>query len=83
MYFILLFIYLFFIYIYFIVVGFVIHWNVSAMGLHVFPIPIPPPWLYILKALFEAWEWLRVSNELNLNMIFTNIELFFVLGAAV
>ena len=53
------------------------------MGLHVFPIPIPSPWLCILKALFEAWEWLRVSNELNLNMIFTNIELFFVLGAAV
>ena len=23
--------------------GFVIHWNESAMGLHVFPIPIPPP----------------------------------------
>ena len=27
----------------FIVVGFVIHWNESAMGLHVFPILIPPP----------------------------------------
>ena len=25
------------------VVKFVIHWNESAMGLHVFPIPIPPP----------------------------------------
>ena len=35
-----LFIYLF---IYFIVVDFVIHWNETAMGLHVFPIPIPPP----------------------------------------
>ena len=23
--------------------GFVIHWNESALGLHVFPIPIPPP----------------------------------------
>ena len=23
--------------------GFVIHWHESAMGLHVFPIPIPPP----------------------------------------
>ena len=23
--------------------GFVIHWNESAMDLHVFPIPIPPP----------------------------------------
>ena len=28
---------------FFIVVGFVIHWNETAMGLHVFPIPIPPP----------------------------------------
>ena len=28
---------------FFIVVGFVIHWNESAMDLHVFPIPIPPP----------------------------------------
>ena len=36
------FIYLF-IYLFFIVVDFVIHWNETAMGLHVFPIPIPPP----------------------------------------
>ena len=28
---------------FFIVVDFVIHWNESAMGLHVFPILIPPP----------------------------------------
>ena len=28
--------------IFYIVVGFVIHWNETAMGLHVFPIPIPP-----------------------------------------
>ena len=28
------------------VVNFVIHWNETAMGLHVFPIPIPPPTLY-------------------------------------
>ena len=27
------------------VVDFVIHWNEKAMGLHVFPIPIPPPHL--------------------------------------
>ena len=26
-----------------IIVSFVIHWNESAMDLHVFPIPIPPP----------------------------------------
>ena len=30
-------------YLFFIVVGFVIHWNETPMGLHVFPIPIPPP----------------------------------------
>ena len=28
---------------FFLVVNFVIHWNETAMGLHVFPIPIPPP----------------------------------------
>ena len=28
---------------FFIVVAFVIHWNESAMDLHVLPIPIPPP----------------------------------------
>ena len=28
---------------FFIVVDFAIHWNETAMGLHVFPIPIPPP----------------------------------------
>ena len=39
----LLFILFYYILFYFIVVGFVIHWNESAMGLHVFPIPIPPP----------------------------------------
>ena len=30
-------------FIFYIVVDFVIHWNETAMGLHVFPIPIPPP----------------------------------------
>ena len=34
----------FFYFIFFLfVVNFVIHWNKTAMGLHVFPIPIPPP----------------------------------------
>ena len=33
----------YFLFIFFIVVGFVIDWNQSAMDLHVFPIPIPPP----------------------------------------
>ena len=27
----------------FIVVDFLIHWNETAIGLYVFPIPIPPP----------------------------------------
>ena len=30
-------------FIFYIVVDFVTHWNETAMGLHVFPIPIPPP----------------------------------------
>ena len=33
----------FFIYFFLFVVNFVIHLNETAMGLHVFPIPIPPP----------------------------------------
>ena len=38
------FIFLFFLFlIFYIVVDFVIHWNETAMGLHVFPIQIPPP----------------------------------------
>ena len=35
------FIYFFFLFLF--VVNFVIHWHETAMGLHVFPIPIPPP----------------------------------------
>ena len=45
-FFFLIFIIFFYLYlfIYFLfVVNFVIHWNETAMGLHVFPIPIPPP----------------------------------------
>ena len=33
----------FFYFFFLFVVDFVIHWNETAMGLHVFPIPIPPP----------------------------------------
>ena len=33
----------FFNYFFLFVVNFVIHWNETAMGLHVFPIPIPTP----------------------------------------
>ena len=36
------FLFLFF-FIFLFVMNFVIHWNETAMGLHVFPIPIPPP----------------------------------------
>ena len=42
LYFFILFIYLF-IYLFLFVVNFVIHWNETAVGLHVFPNPIPPP----------------------------------------
>ena len=34
---------IFFSFFFLFVVNFVIHWNETAMGLHVFPIPIPPP----------------------------------------
>ena len=37
------FIHLFIYYYFLFVVNFVIHWNETAMGLHVFPIPIRPP----------------------------------------
>ena len=33
------------------VVDFVIHWNEKAMGLHVFPIPIPPPTSLSIRSL--------------------------------
>ena len=43
-YFYFFYLYVYFYYYYFLfVVNFVIHWNETAMGLHVFPIPIPPP----------------------------------------
>ena len=40
--------------------GFVIHWNESAMDLHVFPIPIPPPASLSIPSLWvfpvhQAW----------------------------
>ena len=43
----------------FIVVDFVIHWNETAMGLHVFPIPIPPshPPLHPIRLIrLDAWD---------------------------
>ena len=38
-----IYLFIFIIIIFLLVVNFVIHWNETAMGLHVFPIPIPPP----------------------------------------
>ena len=35
-------------------VDFVIHWNETAMGLHVFPIPIPPPTSLSTRSLLQA-----------------------------
>ena len=37
--------------IFYIVVDFVIHWNETAVGLHVFPIPIPPPTSHSTRSL--------------------------------
>ena len=37
------FIYFIYLFIFLFVVDFVIHWDETAMGLHVFPILIPPP----------------------------------------
>ena len=36
---------------------FVIHWNETAMGLHVFPIPIPPPYIkeLLIKEVAGIW----------------------------
>ena len=54
------FFFFFFLFFYFIlfflfVVDFVIHWNETAMGLHVFPIPIPPP--TSLEETSMLWCW--------------------------
>ena len=51
---------LLFYFIFFIVVDFVIHWNETAMGLYVFPIPIPPPTSSSTRSLWvfpvhQAW----------------------------
>ena len=37
----------------FIVVDFVLHWNETAMGLHVFPILIPPPTSLSIHVVFN------------------------------
>ena len=39
--------------------GFVIHWNESAMDLHVFPIPIPPP-----TSLSTRYLWLFPVHQI-------------------
>ena len=41
------------------VVNFVTHWNETAMGLHVFPIPIPPPTSHWRKKIkFNSNSWM-------------------------
>ena len=57
-----------------IVVVFVIHWLESAMDLHIFPIPIPPPcillsyYAVILSHLLWFWQ-LRTCQKLSLKRI--------------
>ena len=51
----------FLLFIYFLVV-FVIHWHESAMDIHVFPIPIPPP------TSLSTWRGWDVSREHHRNM---------------
>ena len=50
---------------FFIVVDFVIHWNETAMGLHVFPIPIPPPTSLFLD-LLSSWSRRKLVLVRNL-----------------
>ena len=51
-----------------IAVGFVIHWHESAMGLHVFPIPIPPPTSHSTRFLwvFPVHQAQHLSHASNL-----------------
>ena len=58
-----------FIYLFLFVVNFVIHWNETAMGLHVFPIPIPPP-TSLSHSHFKRSLWrLRVGHEDSLGSL--------------
>ena len=63
------FLFLFFIFLFIIiflfVVNFVIHWNETAMGLHVFPIPIPPPtrWRFQLDVHSSFFLGLGVGRQ--------------------
>ena len=71
LFFLILFCYLFFLYI---VVVFAIHWHESAMDLHVFPLPIPPPaslYLWLLNMglnyfLVDCWGRKPLTRTLPL-----------------
>ena len=54
------------------VVNFVIHWNETAMGLHVFPIPIPPP-MNCFK-----WQKLKICGEVLLQYVFSVFYVTFI-----
>ena len=60
--------YFLFIFTIYIVVDFVIHWNETAMGLHVFPIPIPPPTSLSTRSprSFQCTRSGRLSHASNL-----------------
>ena len=47
------------------VVNFVIHWNETAMGLHVFPIPIPPPPSLFLPCVENLKTFLNIIWKLK------------------
>ena len=55
---------LFIIIIFLFVVNFVIHWHETAMDLHVFPIPIPPPIKSLLMKVKEESE--KAGLKLNI-----------------
>ena len=53
-----------------IVVVFVIHWHESAMNIHVFPIPIPPPTSLSTRSLWVLW---RLPSREKINQKYAGI----------
>ena len=61
--------------------NFVIHWNETAMGLHVFPIPIPPPpslstQAFLFKRFFSimVYPWVRGKGKgLSMSTLFARV----------
>ena len=60
-----------FIYLFLFVVDFVIHWNETAMGLHVFPIliPLPPPSPPAPSRFSQRTRSQRLSHASNLGLV--------------